>query len=131
MIKLKKCFTSKERRNHEFVVEFNNGIWYFFSRLFCYTIDSSEIDFKKYNSVYFEDIPEWANRIISSCENNKEQFEIKFTYIEDGITKKGIEYIDVNCFKQDENMHKIAEEQFIRDYSDKYNGMHIISVTYC
>ena len=131
MIKLKKCFTSKERRNHEFVVEFNNGIWYFFSRVFCYSIDFSEIDLKKYHSVYFEDIPEWANNIISSCERNLEEFEIKFTYIDAGITRKGIEYINVNCFKHDENMHSLAKEQFIKEYSDKYVGLDITSVTYC
>lgn len=131
MINRKKCFTSKERRNHEFVVEFDNGLWYFFSRVYCYAIDYSEIDFKKYHSVYFEDIPEWTNRIISSCETNKEEFEIKFKYIDGEILKKGCEYINVNCFKQDENKHNLAKEQFIKEYSDKYVGLDITSVTYC
>lgn len=131
MIKAIKVFTNKELRNHEFVVEFNCGIWYYFSRNFCYSVDYSKIVFKKYQSVYFEDIPEWANKIICSLESNKEEFGIKFTYIDGELTKKGCEYIDVNCFKQDENMHKIAEEQFVKDYSDKYIGLDIISVTYC
>lgn len=127
-MKMENVWISKTLGKHLFLVEIEN-VFSTISRQGTLTI--WEIDFKQWRKIIPDDIPKWALEKIKYLENYTEQFEVKYEYEENGVWKKDLEYIDVNCFKWQENIHEKARQKFLRMCEETGKNVKILSVTFC
>lgn len=127
-MKMENIWISKTLGKHLFLVEIEND-FSTISRQGIFAI--SEIDFKQWRKIIPDDIPKWALEKIKYLENYTEQFEVKYEYEENGVWKKDFEYIDVNCFKWQENMHEKARQKFLENCKETGKNVKILSVTFC
>lgn len=125
---MENIWISKTLGKHLFLVKIEND-FSTISRQGIFTI--SEIDFKQWRKIIPDDIPKWVQDKIKYLENYTEQFEIKYEYAENGIWKTDLEYIDVNCFKWQENIHEKAQQKFLKKCKDIGISVKILSVTFC
>lgn len=127
-MKMENIWISKTLGKHLFLVEIEND----FSTISRQGILAiSEIDFKQWRKIIPDDIPKWALEKIKYLENYTEQFEVKYEYEENGVWKKDFEYIDVNCFKWQENIHEKAQQKFLAKCKEIGISVKILSVNFC
>ena len=127
-MKMENIWISKTLGKHLFLVQIENC---FFTLSRQGDLDIWEIDFKQWRKIIPDDIPKWAQEKIKYLENYTEQFEVKYEYEENGVWKKDSEYIDVNCFKWQENMHEKAQQKALRMFEETGKNVKILSVTFC